>query len=113
MFADAHDEDIVIDPDVSFHPAPSIDASRASMHRPSGDWGRPLQPSSVARGAAKVTFRTVQKRARAAAVIRRGTYRCNQPRGGSTPAFLRSDSAFATTGRVRSIGPRVLGHLQF
>jgi hypothetical protein len=47
-FADAHEEDIVVDPcDLSFRPAPSIDASRASIHRPSVDWGRPLQPSSV------------------------------------------------------------------
>jgi hypothetical protein len=48
MFADAHEEDIVADPcDLSLRPAPSIDASRASIHRPSVDWGRRLQPSSV------------------------------------------------------------------
>jgi hypothetical protein len=44
VFADAHDEDIVVD---SFRPAPSIDASRACIHGPRVDWGRPLQPSSV------------------------------------------------------------------
>ena len=82
MFADAHDEDIVVDAsDLSFRPAPSIDASRASIHRPSVDWGRSLQPRPSACVSARITFRTVQKRARAAAVTRRGTYRCNQPRG--------------------------------
>jgi len=66
MFADAHDDDFVVDrSDLSFRPAPSIDASRASIHRPS--W--PKSPSGR------------QERARAAAVTRRGTYRCNQPRG--------------------------------
>jgi hypothetical protein len=43
MFADAHNEDIVVD---SFRPA-LIDASRASIHGPSVDWGRPLQPASL------------------------------------------------------------------
>ena len=48
MFADAHDEDIVVDAsDVSFRPTPSIDASCASIHRTSVDWGRSLQPSSL------------------------------------------------------------------
>jgi hypothetical protein len=48
MFADAHEEDIVVDPcDLPCRPAPSIDASRASIHRPSVDWWRPLQPSTV------------------------------------------------------------------
>jgi hypothetical protein len=48
MFADAHDEDIVVDAsDLSFRRAPSIDASCASIHRPSVDWGRSLQPSSL------------------------------------------------------------------
>src|SRR5205807_4067383 len=46
MFADAHDEDIVVDAsDLSFCPFLSIDASCASLHRPSVDWGRSLQPS--------------------------------------------------------------------
>jgi len=48
MFADAHEEDIVVDPcDLLFRPAPSIDASRASIYRPSVDWGGPLQPSAA------------------------------------------------------------------
>ena len=48
MFADAHEEDIVVDPcDLLFRTAPSIDASRASIYRPSVDWGGPLQPSAA------------------------------------------------------------------
>src|SRR5437763_2592202 len=48
MFADAHDEDIVVDAsDLSFRPAPSIDVSCASIHRPIVDWGRSLQRSSL------------------------------------------------------------------
>lgn len=48
MFADAHEDDIVVDPcDLSFRPAPWIDASLASIQRPSVDGGRPFQPSSV------------------------------------------------------------------
>ena len=46
MFADAHHEDIVVDAsDLSFCPALSIDASCASLHGPTVDWGRSLQPS--------------------------------------------------------------------
>ena len=46
MFSDAGDEDIVVDgADVSFRPAPSIDASRASLHAPCVDRGRSLPPS--------------------------------------------------------------------
>jgi hypothetical protein len=48
MFADAHDDDIVVDAsDVSFRRAPSIDASCAPIHGPSVDWGRLLQHSSL------------------------------------------------------------------
>ena len=48
MFADAHDEDIVVDAsDVSLRPVPSIGASCASIHGPIVDWGRSLQPSSL------------------------------------------------------------------
>jgi hypothetical protein len=44
MFADAHDEDIVVDAsDLSFRPC-------ASIRRPIVDWGRSLQPSSVGVG---------------------------------------------------------------
>jgi hypothetical protein len=115
MFADAHEEDIVVDPcDLSFRPAPSIDASRASIHRPSVDWGVRSSPRASARVSAKIsakiTFRTVQKRARAAAVTPRGTDPL-QPalRRPCRLSFVRGDSAFATDGSVRSNCPRVLG----
>ena len=114
MFADAHDEDIVVDPDLSFHPAPSIDASRASIHRPSGDWGRPLQPSSVG---ARLGQSHLQDGTEARKSSGRDPPRhiplqpaSRRPRRLS---FVRGDSAFATNGNVRSIGPRVLGHLRF
>jgi hypothetical protein len=42
---------------VSFRPAPSIDGSRPSIHRPSVDWGRPLEPSSVGARLGKINFR--------------------------------------------------------
>jgi hypothetical protein len=49
IFADAHDADIVVDDasDLSSCPALSIDASCACFHRPSVDWRRSLQPSSL------------------------------------------------------------------
>jgi hypothetical protein len=48
MIADARDDDIVVDAsDLSFRPAPSIDASCASIHEPSVDWRRSLQHSSL------------------------------------------------------------------
>jgi hypothetical protein len=48
MFADAHDEDTVVDAcDLSFRRVPSIGASCASIHWTSVDWGRSLQPSSL------------------------------------------------------------------
>jgi hypothetical protein len=114
MFADAHDEDIVVDPDLSFHPAPSIDASRASIHRPSGDWERPLQPSAV--GA-----RFGQSHLQDGTEARKSSGRDPPRHIPLQPAsrrprrlsFVRGDSAFATNGSVRSTGPRVLGHLQF
>ena len=40
MVADAHDEDVVVDASaLSFRPAPSIDASCASIHGPIVNWG--------------------------------------------------------------------------
>jgi hypothetical protein len=48
MVADAPDDDIVVDAsDLSFRPAPSIDASCASIHGPSVDWRRSRQHSSL------------------------------------------------------------------
>jgi hypothetical protein len=71
-------------------------------------------PRLSARVSAKIACGTVQKRARAAAVIRRGTHRCSPPRGRPCRlSFVGGDSAFATDGSVKSVGRRVLGQLQF
>ena len=81
MFADERDEDIVVDvSDVSLRPAPSIDASCPPFtDQPSVGGVRTHCRSAGA--STDITFRTVQERARAAAVARLGTYRCNEPRG--------------------------------
>ena len=51
MFADMHHEDVVDDAcALSFRPAPSIDASCATIHGPIVDWGRSLEPSSLGVG---------------------------------------------------------------
>ena len=109
MVADAHDENIVVDSDLSFRPAPPIDASRASIHRSSVDWGRPLQPSSVGArlGQNHLQYGTAVRRSSGRDPPRH-LPRCNQPRGVRAGFFVCCDSAFATDGRVRSIGPRVL-----
>ena len=50
-FADAHQEDVVVDASaLSLRPAPSIDVSCASIHRPILDCGRSLQRSSLGVG---------------------------------------------------------------
>jgi hypothetical protein len=109
MVAHAHDENIVVDSDLSFRPAPPIDASRPSIHRSSVDWGRPLQPSSVGGrlGQNHLQDGTAARRSSGRDPPRH-VPRCNQPRGDRIGFFVRCDSAFATDGRVRSIGPRVL-----
>jgi hypothetical protein len=82
MFADAHDDDIVVDAsNVSLRSAPSIDASRASSHGPTVHWGRSHQLLSLGMSLDRHTFRTVHERARAAGVTRRDTCRCNEPPG--------------------------------
>ncbi|PYQ77508.1 MAG: hypothetical protein DMG04_00260 [Acidobacteria bacterium] len=114
MFADAHDDDFVVDrSDLSFRPAPSIDASRASIHRPSVDWGRPLQPSSVGAVSAKITFRTAGARQSSGRDPPRHLPLQPAARRPRRRFFVLGDSAFATDGSVRSICPTVLGHLQF
>jgi hypothetical protein len=79
IFADAHDEDIVVD---SFRLAPSIDASPASIHGPSVDWGHPLQPSSIG---ARLGHNHLPDGTEARKSSGRDPpwhpYRCNQPRG--------------------------------
>jgi len=87
MFADAHDEDIVLDAsEVSLRQGPSIDASYSSIHGPTVDWGRSHQLSLEPRPTSP--FRTVQERARAAAVVRLDIYRSNQPRSVRAVGFL-------------------------
>ena len=82
MFADAHEEDIVVDPcDLSFRPAPSIDASRASIYRPSVDWGGPLQPSSVGARLGKNHLQNGTEARKSSGRDPPGTYRCSPPRG--------------------------------
>jgi len=82
MSADAHDEDIVVDAsDVSLRPAPSIDASCASIHGPTVDWGRSHQLSSLGVSLGQHHLQDRTGACKAAAVTRRGTYRCHQPHG--------------------------------
>ena len=114
MFADMHHEDVVDDAcALSFRPAPSIDASCATIHGPIVDWGRSLEPSSLGvglgqhhvqdcTGARNSSGRDPPRDLRLQAASRR-------PRRLS---FVRADSTFATDGSVRSICPRVLGHMQ-
>jgi len=114
MFADAHDDDFVVDrSDLSFRPAPSIDASRASIRGRTIDWGRSHQLTSlgVSLGQHHLQDRTGARNAG------RDPPRPSpwQPasRRPRRVSFVRGDSAFATDGSVRSICPTVLGHLQF
>jgi hypothetical protein len=114
MVADAHDEDVVDASALSFRPAPSIDASCASIHCPIVNWGCSLQPSSLGVGLDQHHF---QNRTGARKSSGRDPPRHIplQPasRRPCRLSFVRGDSAFATNGSVRSIGPRGLGHLQF
>jgi hypothetical protein len=113
MFADAH-EDIVVDPyDLSFRLAPSIDASRASIHRPSVDGGRPLQPSSVGARLGKNHLQDGTE-ARKSSGRDPPRHRPLQPASWRPCrlSFVRGDSAFATDGSVKSICRRLLGRLQ-
>jgi len=115
MFADAHDEDVVVDASaLSFRPVPSIGASCASIHGPIVDWGRSLQPSSLG---ARLGQNQLQDGTKGRKSSGRDPPRhlplqpaSRRPRRLS---FVRADSAFATDGSVRSICPRVLGRMQF
>jgi hypothetical protein len=110
MFADAR-EDIVVDPsNLSFCLAPSIDASRASIQRPSVDWGRPLQPSSVGARLGKNHLHNGTE-ARKSSGRDPPRHLPLQPtsRRPCRLSFVRGNSAFATDGSVRSICARVLG----
>ena len=115
MSADAHDEDIVVDAsDVSLRPAPSIDASCASIHGPTVDWGRSHQLSSLG---VSLGQHHLQDRTRACKSSGRDPPRhLPLPPASRRPrrlSFVRGDGAFATDGSVRAICPRVPGHLQF
>jgi hypothetical protein len=115
MFPDADDKDIVVDAsDVSLRPAPSIDASCASIRGPTVDWGRSRQLPSVD---VSLCQHHVQDRTGARRSSGRDPPR-NLPLQPASRrlhrlSFVGGDSAFATDGSVRSICPRVLGHLQF
>jgi hypothetical protein len=114
MFAEPHDEDIVVDAsDVSLRPAPSIDASCASIHGRTIDWGRSRQLTSlgVSLGQHHLQDRTgARNSGRDPPRPLPSQPASRRPRRLS---FVRGDSTFATDGSVRSICPRVLGHLQF
>jgi hypothetical protein len=110
MFADAHDEDIVVDAsDLSFRAAPSIDASCASIHGPGVDWERSLQPSSLG-------VRLGQKHLQDRAGARKGSGRDPPRHLPLQPAsrhprrlsFTRADSAFATDGILNPVCNRVV-----
>jgi hypothetical protein len=91
MFADAHDEDMVVDAsDLSFRPARSIDASRFPVHRPSVNWGRALQPSLGVR----LAQHHIQDHTEARKGSGRDPPRCNQLRGGRGGFPSCADTAF-------------------
>jgi hypothetical protein len=106
MFADADDEDIVVDAsDVSLRAAPSIDASCATIHGPTVDWRRSRPLSSVGAslgqhhrqdrtGACKSSGRDPPRQLPLQPASRRPRQR----------SFVRGDSAFAIDGSVRTVG---------
>jgi len=81
MFADAHDEDVVVDASAlsfaqflrSVRPAPPF-TSRSLI-------GAFAPASSLGARLGQNQLQDVQKAQEQRAVTRRGTYRCNQPRG--------------------------------
>ena len=112
MFADAHDENIVVDgSDLSSCPARSIDASCACVLGPCVDWHRSLQPSSLDvrlghnhpprhTGARKSSGRDPPSPA------------WQPARDSRAGVFHTRRNALATEGRVGSIYPRVPGQMQ-
>jgi hypothetical protein len=115
VFADAHEEHMVVDScDLSFRPAPSIDESRASLHRRSVDWRRPLQPSSVGVRLGK-NHPPNGTEARKSSGRDPPRHLPLQPasRRPCRLSFVRGESAFATDGNVRSFFPRVLADCSF
>ena len=114
MFADARDEDIVVDAsDVSLRPAASIDASCPSIHGPTVDWRRSHQLSlGLSLGQHHLQDRTGARKSSGRGPPRHLPL---QPasRRPHRLSFVRGDSAFATDGSVRLIRTRALSHLQF
>jgi hypothetical protein len=115
MVADAEDEDSIVDAsDVSWRPAPSIDGSCASIHGPTAASWRSRRLSSLG---VSLGQHHLQDRAGARKSSGRDPPRHlpSQPasRHVAPAFFVRDDCAFVTDGSVRSIWPRVLGHLQF
>jgi hypothetical protein len=81
MIADAHADDIVVDAsNVSFRQF-RRSIRRAPPFTEPASIGAVRSSRRTACVSVTMTFRTVQHRTRTAAVTRRGTYRCNQPRG--------------------------------
>ena len=114
MFADADDEAIAVDAsDASFRPTPSTDASYASIHEPNVDWGRSLQSSSL--GVCLAHHLPERTLARWSGGRDPPRHLPLQPasRRRRRPFVVRTHSALATDGSVRSICPRVLDHVRF
>jgi hypothetical protein len=108
LLADAHDEDILVDAsDLSVRPAASIDASGASIHRTSVDRERSL-PTSSSLGV-RLGENHVQDDAGVHKSVGRDPPRHlllqSASRRSRRFSFVRTNSAFATGGRV-SICPR-------
>jgi hypothetical protein len=85
MFADAHDEDDVVDAsDWSFRSAPSVEVVVRFHSQPIVEWAVRSRPRPSAYVSANIAFTTVQELASAAALTLRDTCGCNQPRGDRT-----------------------------
>ena len=117
MFADAPDDDIVVDAsDLSFRPAPSIDASRASFRGPSVDCGRSLQYSSLGvrlghnylqdrPGARKSSGRDPPRHLRVATSLAASEWRAHSANTRGAPRF--PDYRFGSSGSGRSLRSQV------
>jgi len=102
ILADAHDDDIVSNhSDLSFRPAPSIDASRASIHRPSVEV-HPLQPSFVGARLGQNHLHGAKARMSSGRDPPRHLPLQLASRCPRRLSFVRGDSAFATDASVGS-----------
>jgi len=114
MFADAHDEDIVLDAsEVSLRQGPSIDASYSSIHGPTVDWGRSHQLSlGVSLGRHHLQDGTGARKSSGRGPPRHLPFQPASERPRGRLSFVRDDNAFATEGSVKLIRTGTLGHLQ-